>query len=108
MISHFKLFKVISSYVIFRYVRLLFVTFGYGRFFHFMLLLVTLRVATLALGSQPRQGLAKIRLRVKPENHISCFWSVGGCEGMNPHTLKWAPILGVGIPMDFQIFRKQL
>jgi hypothetical protein len=24
--------------------------------------------------------------------------SVGECEGMNPHTPKWAPILGVGVP----------
>jgi hypothetical protein len=22
------------------------------------------------------------------------------CEGMNPHTSKWAPTLGVGVPMD--------
>jgi hypothetical protein len=26
------------------------------------------------------------------------------CEGMNPHTPKWTPTLGVGIPMEFQIF----
>jgi len=24
---------------------------------------------------------------------------------MNPHTPKWAPTLGIGVPMDFQIFR---
>jgi hypothetical protein len=30
------------------------------------------------------------------------------CEGMNRHTPKWAPILGVGVPMDFQIFRERL
>jgi hypothetical protein len=34
--------------------------------------------------------------------------SVGECEGMNTHTLKWAPILGVGVPMDSWIFKKQL
>jgi hypothetical protein len=28
------------------------------------------------------------------------FRSVGKCEGMNPHTPKWVPTLGVGIPMD--------
>ncbi len=27
------------------------------------------------------------------------------CEGMSPHTPKWAPTLGVGILMDFQIFK---
>ncbi len=25
-------------------------------------------------------------------------------EGMNPHTPKWTPTLGVGMPMEFQIF----
>jgi hypothetical protein len=30
------------------------------------------------------------------------------CEGMNPHTPKGTPTLGVGIPVDFQIFREQL
>jgi hypothetical protein len=34
--------------------------------------------------------------------------SVGTCEGMNPHTPKWAPILGIRVPMDSQIFRGQL
>ncbi len=34
--------------------------------------------------------------------------SVGQCEGMNPHTPKWVPTLGVGVPMDFQIFKEQL
>ncbi len=36
------------------------------------------------------------------------FGSVGECEGMNHHTPKWAPTLGVGVPMDFWIFEKQL
>jgi len=36
------------------------------------------------------------------------FISVGKCEGMNPHTPKWAPILGVGVPMDSQIFIEKL
>ncbi len=34
--------------------------------------------------------------------------SVEACEGMNPHIPKWTPTLGVGIPMNFQIFREQL
>jgi hypothetical protein len=29
--------------------------------------------------------------------------SVGECEGMNPHTPKWAPTLGVRVPTDSQI-----
>jgi hypothetical protein len=27
------------------------------------------------------------------------------CEGMNLHTPKWTPILGVRVPMDFPIFK---
>jgi hypothetical protein len=34
--------------------------------------------------------------------------SVGECEGMSPHTPKWAPTLGIRISMDSQIFRGQL
>ncbi len=34
--------------------------------------------------------------------------SVGKCEGMNRHTPKWAPILGIRVPMDSWIFRGQL
>jgi hypothetical protein len=34
--------------------------------------------------------------------------SVGKCEGMNPHTPKWAPTLGVGVLIDFWIFKKKL
>ena len=34
--------------------------------------------------------------------------SVGECEGMNLHTPKWAPTLGVGILMASQMFRKWL
>jgi hypothetical protein len=33
---------------------------------------------------------------------------VGECKGMNPYTPKWAPVLGVGVPMDSWIFKKQL
>ncbi len=33
--------------------------------------------------------------------------SVGGCEEMNPHTPKWALILGFLVLMDFQIFRER-
>jgi hypothetical protein len=34
--------------------------------------------------------------------------NVGKFEGMNPHTPKWAPILEVGVPMEFWIFKNQL
>ncbi len=66
-------------------------------------------VTTLALGSQPKQGLAKVRTkRWSPKGTFHAPRSVGECEGMNLHTLKWVPTLGVGAPMNFLIFRKQL
>jgi hypothetical protein len=34
--------------------------------------------------------------------------SVGKCEGMNLHTPKRVPTLGVGVSVDSQIFREQL
>jgi hypothetical protein len=34
--------------------------------------------------------------------------SVGKCEGMNPHIPKGASTLGVGVLVDFRIFREQL
>ncbi len=34
--------------------------------------------------------------------------SIKECKGMNPHTFKGTPTLGVGVPMDSQIFKKQL
>ncbi len=34
--------------------------------------------------------------------------SVGECEGMNPHTPKWAPTLGIGVPKDSRIFKEKL
>jgi hypothetical protein len=30
------------------------------------------------------------------------------CEGMNPHTTKGAPTLGIGVPMDSRMFRERL
>jgi hypothetical protein len=34
--------------------------------------------------------------------------NVGKCEGMNPHTPKWTPNLGVRVLMDSRIFRERL
>jgi hypothetical protein len=41
-------------------------------------------VATLALGSRPRQGLTKVRAKSESGSHISCFGNARECEGMNP------------------------
>jgi len=30
------------------------------------------------------------------------------CEGMNPHTPKGASTLGIGVPMDSQMFKEKL
>ncbi len=35
------------------------------------------------------------------------FGNVGKCEGMNPHTPKWTPTLGIGVMLDSQLFKKQ-
>jgi hypothetical protein len=34
--------------------------------------------------------------------------SVGECEGMNPHTPKWTPTLGIGVPLDSRTFKEIL
>jgi len=69
-------------------------------------------VATLTLGLRPRQGLAKVWAKNEAqESHFMLLWvwkSVGECERMNLHTSKWASTLGVGVPMDSQIFKEQL
>ncbi len=52
------------------------------------------------------KGLQKCGPRMKLGSHISCSW---GCRktwgNETPHTPKWTLILGVGLPMDFQIFK---
>jgi hypothetical protein len=65
-------------------------------------------VTTLTLGSQPRQKLAT-KIKVWKGEGRECNLgitftlpkSVRECEGMNPHTRKWAPTLGIGVLMDF-------
>jgi hypothetical protein len=45
-------------------------------------------VATLALGSRPRQGVARLRAKCETREHSTCFRECKECEGMNPHTPK--------------------
>jgi len=48
-----------------------------------------MNVATLTLGSQLRQGLARVWAKKEAqESHLNALGSVGECEGMNPHTPK--------------------
>jgi hypothetical protein len=56
-------------------------------------------VATLTLGSRPRQRLARLRAKRKAGNE-------GKCEGMNLHNPKGAFTLRVGVPMDSRMFRE--
>jgi len=53
------------------------------------------------LGSQPKQGLARLRAKKEAGNE-------GKCEGMNLHTPKGVSILGLGVPVDFRMFREWL
>jgi len=48
-------------------------------------------VATLTLGTRPRQGVARLQAKRK-------LMSEGKCEGMNLHTPKGASTLGVWSP----------
>jgi hypothetical protein len=59
---------------------------------------------TLALGLRPRQGLAKVWAENETWESHFMFWEY---EGMNPHTSKWTPTLGIRVPMNSQIFKEQ-
>jgi hypothetical protein len=48
----------------------------------------SLIVATLALGSRPRQGLTKVRAKSEVGVKFYVPGSAKECEGMNPHTPK--------------------
>jgi hypothetical protein len=66
---------------------------GYGQKF------VSAFVATLALGSRPRQkGLQGCRPREIPGITSHTPGSVGKCEGVNPHTPKATLTLGDRVP----------
>jgi len=48
------------------------------------------------------------RPKMQPGNHICIPRSVREFEGMNPHTPKWTPTLGVKIFVESQIFKKKI
>jgi len=67
-----------------------------------------LNVATLTLGSRPRQkGLQGCGPRGSPGVTSETPGSVGECEGVSHHTPKATPTLGDGLPVDSQNFRDQ-
>jgi len=90
-------------------------------------------VATLALGSRPRQrelqgcgpkgspgvkpkgspgtkvkGSSRVKARGSPGVTSHTLGSVEKCEGVSPHTPKATPTWGDGVPVDSQNFREQL
>ncbi len=67
----------------------------------------TIVVTTLSLGSQPRQGHGKVRVESVIRESHSHSRELKNCEGMSPHTPKWTPTLGVGVLIEYQIFREQ-
>jgi hypothetical protein len=56
-----------------------------------------INLVTLALGLRPRQGQG-CKPRGRLGSHITWSRECKECEGMNPHTPNWTPMLGVGIP----------
>jgi hypothetical protein len=81
-------------------------------------------VATLALGSRPRQRGCKVASQEEGSSGIKAKalqgcgprgrrevtshtpGSVRECEGVNTHTPKATPTLGDGVPVDSQNFRE--
>jgi hypothetical protein len=53
------------------------------------------------------RGMERWQSNMQPRSHIHALGSARECEGMSPHTPKRAPILGVGVPRDSQIFREK-
>jgi len=52
------------------------------------------------------KGMERCRPKVQPKTHTHMPRNARECEGMNSHIPKWTSTLGVGFPMDSQIFRK--
>ncbi len=53
------------------------------------------------------RGLQGCGPRRRSGSHFTCSWEWKECEGMNPHTPKGTPMLGVGISKGLLIFRAQ-
>jgi hypothetical protein len=68
----------------------------------------TTSVATLALGSRPRQkGLQGCGPKGSLGVTSKTPGSEGKCEGVSHHTPKATPILGDEVPVDSRNFRKR-
>jgi hypothetical protein len=85
-----------------------------------VVVLVVVVVATLALGSRPRQRGCKVAGQEEvwelsqedpgESHHIlpGVQESARECEGVKTHTPKATPTLGDGVPVDSQNFRERL
>ncbi len=73
---------------------------------HVMFLLFICRCCNLSLGLATKaRGLQGCRPRGRPNSHITYSQECKECEGVNPHTPKWTPMLWVGVPnglLNFQ------
>jgi hypothetical protein len=65
-------------------------------------------VATLALGSQPRQRLAKVRAKREAQESHFMLSGVQNSEGINPHTPKWILILRIKVSNGFPNIQKTI
>ncbi len=50
------------------------------------------------------RGLQGCTPRGRPMSHFTCSWECKECEGMNLHTPKGTPMLGVGVPKGLPNF----
>ncbi len=63
---------------------------------------IPIYVATLALGSRPKRGLARLRAKKEAKGVTPhAPRSIAKCEGMNPHTPKGVSTFEVRVLMDF-------
>jgi hypothetical protein len=67
----------------------------------------TKNVATLALGSRPRQRLARLWAKRKPRVTSHVPMNAKECERVNLHTFKATPTWGVRVLKDSQIFKER-
>jgi hypothetical protein len=82
-------------------------TFFFSFYYLPNLFILRLDVMSLTLGSLPKQRHGKVHAKSATRESHSHFRSASECEGMSPHTLKWIPILGVGVLIKFWIFKEQ-
>ncbi len=65
-------------------------------------------VVTLALAHDQGKGLKGCGPRWRLGSHITCSQECKECEGMNPHTPKWTPMFGVGVPNGVPNFQSTI